>query len=222
MDYKDKYNKYKTKYLELKNKMIGGEPKLIIHISGPSGSGKTTLGVKLKDEFGSKIVVKDIDDLRYDFIKEFYGMFKKWNKIDSIAYQKFIDDYIYKINKPLIFVGLNHMPWWHPNLYYDMHSKYNFYINIPDNTVIRQKCIRFLQDLQNIKNDKIAMDDLINDNKKFIKITTNNIKEECGDKKIIKYNKKWNIDYKKQGYKIMSRDNIYKNVVKILKNQLEK
>jgi len=29
----------------------------IIHISGPSGSGKTTLGNKLKEKFGSKIVV---------------------------------------------------------------------------------------------------------------------------------------------------------------------
>ena len=48
MDYKDKYIKYKTKYLELKDtnisNMIGGRPDLIIHISGPSGAGKTTLG----------------------------------------------------------------------------------------------------------------------------------------------------------------------------------
>ena len=36
----------------------------IIHISGASGAGKTTLGKKLEDKYGSKITVKDIDDLR--------------------------------------------------------------------------------------------------------------------------------------------------------------
>ena len=45
---------------------------IIIHICGPSGSGKTTLGTKLKDKFKNKIVVKDIDDLRVEFIKNFY------------------------------------------------------------------------------------------------------------------------------------------------------
>ena len=47
-DYFDKYIKYKTKYLKLKNNnaiQIGGSKKsLIIHISGSQGSGKSTLG----------------------------------------------------------------------------------------------------------------------------------------------------------------------------------
>ena len=42
----------------------------IIHISGPSGSGKTTLGNKLKKRFGKQIVVKDLDDLRAEFVKK--------------------------------------------------------------------------------------------------------------------------------------------------------
>ena len=46
---------------------------LIIHISGASGSGKTTLGNKIKEQFKSKIIVKDLDILRDEFIKEFYG-----------------------------------------------------------------------------------------------------------------------------------------------------
>jgi uridine kinase len=46
---------------------------LIIHISGASGSGKTTLGNRLKQQFKTKIVVKDLDELRDTFIKEFYG-----------------------------------------------------------------------------------------------------------------------------------------------------
>ena len=44
---------------------------IIIHISGVSGAGKTTLGNKLTEQFKNKIVVKDIDDLRRDFITPF-------------------------------------------------------------------------------------------------------------------------------------------------------
>ena len=61
---------------------------LIIHISGASGSGKSTLGNKLKEHFKSKIVMKDLDELR----NEFYGN-KKWTYIDS---------YISKQKKPVI------------------------------------------------------------------------------------------------------------------------
>ena len=42
---------------------------MIIHISGPSGAGKTTLGKKLKAYYKNKIIVKDLDDLRVEFIK---------------------------------------------------------------------------------------------------------------------------------------------------------
>ena len=219
MDYKDKYIKYKTKYLELKNTnipdMIGGHPYLIIHISGPSGAGKSTLGNKLEKKYNSKIIVKDIDVLRREFIKEHYGD-KKWDVIDKDAYQQYIDDYIDKQDKPLIFVGLNNMPWWHKDLYYDMHSIHKFYINIPNEIVIKQKCIRQLHNLINIESDEIAMNDLINDNKKFIRLTTDRIKKECDAKQIIKLNKKWNKDYKKQGYRILSREEIYDIVCKIL------
>ena len=54
---------------------------MIIHISGPSGSGKTTLGNKLKKRFGKPIVVKDLDDLRAEFVKKHYGGYDKiWDK----------------------------------------------------------------------------------------------------------------------------------------------
>lgn len=74
---------------------------MIIHISGPSGSGKTFLGNKLKENFGSKIVVKDLDDLRYEFIINKYGSYKNmWKKKDFIwdkdAYQNWIYEYIKK------------------------------------------------------------------------------------------------------------------------------
>ena len=54
---------------------------LIIHISGASGSGKTTLGNKLKEHFKSKIVVKDLDILRFK-------RFKKYRKLMEILINK--------------------------------------------------------------------------------------------------------------------------------------
>ena len=68
---------------------------LIIHISGASGSGKTTLGNKLKEHFKSKIVVKDLDELRNEHIKKTYDTSKGWS-IDEIKYQKFINEFIGK------------------------------------------------------------------------------------------------------------------------------
>ena len=83
--------------------------KIIIHIIGPSGSGKTTLGNKLIEQFKNKIVVKDIDDLRRDFIKKYYGD-KKFDIIDKVEYQKYIDKFVKTHStKPLIFVELINM-----------------------------------------------------------------------------------------------------------------
>ena len=187
----------------------------IIHVSGPSGSGKTCLGNKLKEYFKSKIIVKDIDDLRIDFIKKNYGN-KKFDVIDKVEYQKYIDDFVKKhSSKPLIFVGLNHMPWWHINHYYDMHSTHNYFIELDDETIIKQKCKRLFLDWAT--NDE-EMNYLVNHNKKYIKNVSNAIAEECNLKKTIKLNNKWRKDYKKQGYKFMTRENIYKSVVQLLNN----
>lgn len=194
--------------------------KIIIHISGASGSGKTTLGNKLKEHFKNKIVVKDLDDLRDEFIKKFYGN-KKWTYINENKYQSYINDYINKQKKPIIFVGLNDNTVYgkNKNLYYDLHSNYNYYIELNDMIIVKQKCIRLLNDIQT---DKEAMEDLFKNNEKFIKNITEAIKMECSFKQTIKQNNKWKKDYEKQGYKFMSRENIYKSVIKILThNKLE-
>ena len=193
---------------------------LIIHISGASGSGKTTLGNKLKEQFKSKIVVKDLDDLRDEFIKEFYGN-KKWTYIDENEYQSYIDDYINKQKKPIIFVGLNDNTIYgkNKNLYYNVHSQHNYYIKIDDMIIVKQKCIRLLNDIQT---DKMPMEDLVKNNETFVKQFTKAIKIECSAKQTIKQNNKWKKDYEKQDYKFMSRENIYKSVVKILNNKFSK
>lgn len=59
---------------------------LIIHISGASGSGKTTLGNKLKEHFKSKIVVKDLDNLRDEHINKTYDTSNKIISLDETQY----------------------------------------------------------------------------------------------------------------------------------------
>jgi adenylate kinase family enzyme len=178
---------------------------MIIHICGVSGSGKTTLGTKLKEQFGGKIVVQDTDNLRDEFVKKF-GHF------DRDKYQTYIDNFVRtNSSKPIIFVGLNTMPWLHKNHYYDMHSTHNYFIELDDETIIKQKCKRLLNYVA--END---MDYLVKNNKKFIKNVAKAVADDCNLQKAIKYNKILNKQYLKQGYKFMSRDDIYDTVVGLL------
>ena len=191
---------------------------MIIHISGPSGSGKTYLGNKLKNKFGNKIVVKDMDNLRDEFINKNYDTSKSWS-FDEKKYQKYIDNYISKQNKPLILVGLNNNNFGKTKtLYYNLHSKYNYYIDIDDMTVVKQKCLRFINDeLKDLANNKEVINDMINNNERFIKLMVRKFKEECAKKQTFKDNKKWKRDYKNQGYKIMNKKDIYNEIIKIIK-----
>ena len=160
--------------------------KLIIHISGASGSGKTTLGNKLKQQFKNEIVVKDIDDLKKDFIKKYYGD-KKFDIIDKLEYQIYIDNFVNKHSfTPLIFVGLNNIPRWHNNHYYNMHSTYNYFIDLDDETIIKQKCKRLL----NYATNDYNMNMLVSNNKQYIKNLSIGIDYECNVKKTIKLNNK--------------------------------
>jgi len=125
--------------------------KCIIHICGAPGSGKTFLGNKLKKLFKNKIVVKDLDNLRDEFIHTFYGN-KSWTYIDEPEYQNYIDNYIKKQKKPIVFVGLNDNTIFGKNkeLYYNVHSQYNYYIDMDDMIIVKQKCLRLLNDIQKI------------------------------------------------------------------------
>ena len=169
---------------------------LIIHISGASGSGKTTLGNKLKEHFKSKIIVKDLDDLRAEFIKLKYGNKFNWENFDSNMYQSFLDKYILSQKKPLVLVGLNHMFWHNKKLYYNVHSQYNYYIEIDDMLIVKQKCIRFLTDelKDMVTKNKAIIRDITEDNKKFVRLIKENIERECGTKETLKINKMWNKD----------------------------
>lgn len=186
---------------------------MIIHISGPSGAGKTTLGNKLKDKYKQKIVVKDLDDLRDKFIKEFYGE-KRWTKLNKTQFQKYINSFITKHEKKvIIFVGLNTYPWWHKGHYYNLHSDYNFYIDLKDEVVLKQKCTRLLE---NVKKDERAMNYLIKDNENFLRMFGDAVRHECSLAETIKMNKEWKKDYNLKGYIFKSREEIFKEVCKLL------
>lgn len=72
--------------------------------------------------------IKDIDDLRRDFIKKYYGN----KKFDKVEYQKYIDKFVKTHStKPLIFVELINMSWWHINYH-------NYFIELDDETIIKK------------------------------------------------------------------------------------
>jgi hypothetical protein len=184
----------------------------IIHISGPSGAGKTTLGEKIAAKF-PYVIVKDIDDLRAEFIREFYGD-KPWTTIDAAAYQKYIDDFVHSFrDHAIVFVGLNNMPWWHPDLYYNMHSAHNYYIDIDTPEVIRRKCTRFFH---KIPTSSGAMRDLAENNARFIKKVKQGIDAECSAESTVAMNAKWAADYKRAGYTFASADEIFKDIARVL------
>lgn len=142
---------------------------------------------------------------------------KGWS-IDEVKYQKFIDDFIKKQKKPIIFVGLNDNHFGIKKIYYNVHAEHNFYIDIDVKEILVQKCLRMLT--EEIPNDKMAMKDLVDNNEKFIKGMKFAIDGACNLKVITKENNKLKKNYEKQDYKLMSRENIYKSVVKILSNKL--
>ena len=109
------------------------------------------------------------------------------------------------------------MFWNNKKLYYNVHSQYNYYIDIDDMLIVKQKCIRFLTDeLKDMLTKKEILRDITEDNEKFVRLIKENIDRECGTKETLKLNKMWKNDYEKQGYKFMSRENIFKNVSNIL------
>jgi 2-phosphoglycerate kinase len=216
--YYEKYIKYKTKYLGLINTVGGRKNNLVIHISGPSGAGKTTLGNKFKKKFGTNIVVKDIDDLQTEFMKKESIKTIKQRNINK--YQEWIDEYVSKQNKPLIFVGLNYMSWGHKDYYYDMHSQYNFYINIDTDTIFEQKCTRFLTSFSNKNLITQIVNNIIKKGDEVIKDLQTYLENECGYKEIKTINEKLNTDYKKQGYVMLNRQDIFKRVSDIIKKEI--
>jgi len=209
MDYKDKYIKYKKKYLELKNinlnNQIGGG-NLIIHISGPQGAGKTTLGNKIKEKYDDTIHLKDLDDL--------YDEFTKQKKIND--YQEFINIFIKEnSDKPLILTGLSAERCKgemndEDNTFYEINTDYKYLIKINENDILKQRFFRQVSKLNNRK--ELLFEAWLENNDEM-------------QKKLFRYVDldKWktnniacNTIHKEHNYKLMNRNDIYDKVCDLI------
>jgi len=196
---------------------------VIIHISGASGSGKTTLGNKIKEELGGKVLVKDLDDLFFDFVKikekskeSLEELKKNWKK----EYQEFIYDFINEQMKPIIFVGLNTdlgsinihgNVFKQPRAFYDVRADYKFYIDLSVEKVVEQKFYRSVDKLARRK--EMWMERYWRDKNRVV----SDLKELFDLLEWEKQTDNWNKLYKKHKYQFMDKRDIYREVVKIIK-----
>lgn len=184
----------------------------------------------LRNHISKIMVVEDIDSLKLDFIRYLYGndyYTKEINFSDEIKhldknkFQKYIDDFINKQTKPILFFGNNNYKINNKNkdLYYDLHSQYNYYKTENDRHIITYKILHFLDSAMDYKGYDIEEDIVIKNNKTFVKNFIKKFKKECSGKYIIKQSDKEKENYKKRGYKLMSDVEIYETILKILKNK---
>lgn len=169
---------------------------IIIHISGASGVGKTTMGTQLKKKFGKNIVVKDTDDLMSEFISSIGG---KFINFDSIKYQNYIDNFINKQTKPIIFVGLYNVDVTKEP--YNMRSTYNFYITLDKNIIFIQRCNRLFKKY------------LLNKDSNNFK---SKLKNACDYDLIMKQINEWDNYYKKYNFLFLSKEKIITKVSQLI------
>lgn len=87
--------------------------------------------------------------------------------------------------------------------------------------VVKQKCLQWItKDLQDLIKNKDVLSDITENNPKFVRLIKNLVERECGIKKTLKINEMWDKAYAKQGYSIMPRDDIFKQVCNILTQNL--
>ena len=195
---------------------------MIIHISGSSGSGKTTLGNKIKNRLGDKVIVKDLDDLLFEFVmmkekskQRTSTILKNWKN----DYQKYIDEFIEKQKKPIIFVGLNtdlgslgfrNNKLTPPKAFYNVYADYIFYIDLPLEQILQQKFFRQTQKICDNK-EKLFKKWLLNPTKTQLKLNYDiNLN-------LWKYeSEKWNKLYKTKKYIFEKPDNIYNMIIEII------
>jgi hypothetical protein len=197
----------------------------IIHIMGPSGSGKTSLGIKLSklkntiavdtDDFEDKNSLKLLNKYDVDTNKGYNKFIKEVSLLNKKDLHNILDKYK---DKNIVFVGFrfNGME----EILNIADKKYS--IKIDSDTLFRQYNLRTLNYIYE-NNDKIKKL-LTNKNYSLTKIffillykykirNGFRCKSEYYVKDEIKFNKKLDI---KNGYKIMSNIDIYKDIVNIL------
>lgn len=188
---------------------------IIIHIAGAVGSGKSFLGTELKTKYADRIIVKEFESIQAEFLLEFYAD-KKITHINHEEFQSYITNYIKRADKILIIVGANYsLHKKGAKFYYNIHSQYNYYIDIDDMILVTNTCLQFIKDLQQ---DASHLSSLTENNEAFVKTVTEQLKQNCRAKDIIKNNNKLKQDYKTRNYKLMPRQDIYREITDMLDN----
>ena len=216
-----KTKKHSSRHIKSRTKKK--RQQIIIHINGVPGSGKTTLGNKLIDNFGSKIIVKDLDDI----FKEYLIHYKiKIDNLDINKYETYLSDFIKQqnSNKILILVGLNinllNYRKGISNDFYNINPKptYKFYISLPIKTTLNVRFERFwlffCNNLQKTKS-KIFKDLLTNQTTAINEIN-NSVKIGLNFDKIMKDTNIWDNYFRNADYKFYNRDKIFNVVSKII------
>lgn len=205
---------------------------MIIHICGASGSGKTTICNKLINKLKEKFVIKDLDDLRNEHFKIYENSDIEPNefiKNYAKSYQKFIDVFIKK-HKNIIFGGLNvyinkesfsfkGVNAYYPRVKFNLHSDYNFYIDLDTNIVIKRRFDREFSDFLNhrinrwIQRKDILFNDLIKNEKQTQKDLCEAILGITQFSIWKKHIENHNFYYKKHNYVFMNCDDIYEKIL---------
>ena len=183
---------------------------MIIHISGAPGSGKTTIGLKLKKHYGTKVIVKDLDDLFAEFIKS------NTKKFSSKKYQKFINDFINEHNdKSIIFVGLNSE--YLANIFYKINPDYKFYIDLPVNVSLKRHFLREINDfidwMQN-RDKNILFNQLTANENEVVSGLTNIFTRTLKISEQKKFIMSFNAHYITENYQFLSSTKIYNKIIK--------
>lgn len=235
--YKQKYIKYKTKYRNLNNG-FANKKLPIVHIAGASGSGKTFLGKKLVDALGNKVIIKDLDDLREEhfLMNENTDIsFNDFIKNYEPSYQKYIDNFIKEHNSvPIIFVGINtyimgenfyfkNTEGKYPPVFFDLHADYKYYIDVDENTILKQRFDREFDNYINWfcdwmkKRKNILFNNLLENENEAKKDVCTALTRIMNFSKIKEDIKKWNDYYRSKGYTFLSMDQIYNDIIKKFK-----
>lgn len=179
---------------------------MIIHIAGAVGSGKTTLGKELAKKY-KNVIVKDLDDLFNEFIKND-------DKFSPAEYQKYIDSFINKHkNKNIILVGIN-QDMGRSKTMYKVYADYCYYLKIPLNIHLKQWFLREINDFiewMHKRDKSILFSQLSKDEKRVINDLTRGFSISRMKKDIKHFDKL----YKSEGYKAMSPSSIVRSIDKL-------
>ena len=205
---------------------------MIIHIAGPSGSGKTTLGNKINKN--NKCIIVDTDDIddhnfnrllksNIEFRKSIMGTTnRKWSTIlDNKNLEKLnkIIQIAKKQNKVLIITGISFaFSKADPSKIADK----KYFINIDNETLFRRVNLRMLDDI--IKNKSKIKNLFKNEKTNMLNIITHKLSHQFNLRgpfiesyyMIVEDNNKKQKEYKQNNYKILTPEQIYKSVMKLI------